>query len=347
MKNKYTIPLLTIPLVILFLSYTLWNSADPESSCAICHEISLSVETSQYSSHREILCVECHGTALSNGLHSLSEKTSMLLTHLSPSNKNKDISLNENQIIEIMGRCKNCHQTQFADWRSSGHSATYAEIFLNEEHNKMETPYSDCFRCHGMFFDGDISDLMDPVDNKGPWKFKTKDRANLPTMPCLTCHQIHLKNNQRSKTPTYSDPKSIFYNRKERNVPYGLYMRADKSFLRADKLLNIEITNDNNPILTSGEFSQRLCIQCHSPNYLHEAGSSDDRTPIGVHEGLACRSCHSPHSNDSKKSCDDCHPAISNCGLDVKKMNTTYLNADSPFNIHFVSCKDCHKKMSL
>jgi hypothetical protein len=28
--------------------------------------------------------------------------------------------------------------------------------------------------------------------------------------------------------------------------------------------------------------------------------------------------------------------------LDVETMNTTYFNPGSPYNIHFVSCKDCH-----
>jgi hypothetical protein len=33
---------------------------------------------------------------------------------------------------------------------------------------------------------------------------------------------------------------------------------------------------------------------------------------------------------------------LSNCGLEVEKMNTTYFNAASPNNIHFVACSDCH-----
>ena len=68
----------------------------------------------------------------------------------------------------------------------------------------------------------------------------------------------------------------------------------------------------------------RLCVQCHSPNALHEAGSSDDRTPTGVHEGLSCTACHDVHSNDARKSCGKCHPAISNCKLDVTMMNTLH-----------------------
>jgi hypothetical protein len=55
-------------------------------------------------------------------------------------------------------------------------------------------------------------------------------------------------------------------------------------------------------------------------------------------------SCHDAHSNDAKQNCINCHPAISNCRLDVKKMNTTYADRNSPHNIHFVKCLDCHTK---
>ncbi len=87
---------------------------------------------------------------------------------------------------------------------------------------------------------------------------------------------------------------------------------------------------------------QKLCIQCHSPNFAHQAGSEDDRTPTGAHEGLSCMACHSPHSNDARNSCIKCHPGISNCKIDVTVMNTTYADINSPNNIHSVSCNSCH-----
>ena len=39
-----------------------------------------------------------------------------------------------------------------------------------------------------------------------------------------------------------------------------------------------------------------------------------------------------------------CHPAISNCKLDVTKMNTSFKDPESPNNIHWVACTDCHKE---
>jgi hypothetical protein len=43
-------------------------------------------------------------------------------------------------------------------------------------------------------------------------------------------------------------------------------------------------------------------------------------------------------------SCANCHPRLSNCGLDVEKMDTTFLKKESTHNIHFVKCVDCHAK---
>jgi hypothetical protein len=34
---------------------------------------------------------------------------------------------------------------------------------------------------------------------------------------------------------------------------------------------------------------------------------------------------------------------MSNCGLDVEKMDTTYANSASAHNIHWVKCADCHQ----
>jgi hypothetical protein len=66
-----------------------------------------------------------------------------------------------------------------------------------------------------------------------------------------------------------------------------------------------------------------------------------------VHEGLSCGACHAPHSNDASGSCANCHPQLSNCGLAVDTMDTSYRNPASPHNIHFVACGDCHTQEFL
>jgi hypothetical protein len=72
--------------------------------------------------------------------------------------------------------------------------------------------------------------------------------------------------------------------------------------------------------------------------------SGDDRTPVGVHEGLSCLACHGKHGQDTRASCASCHPRLSNCGLDVETMDTTFKSASSVHDVHRVACVDCHPK---
>jgi hypothetical protein len=73
-------------------------------------------------------------------------------------------------------------------------------------------------------------------------------------------------------------------------------------------------------------------------------GSGDDRTAVGVHEGIGCLGCHDPHGLDARLSGANCHPILSNCGLDVATMDATFKSSASTHNIHSVACADCHTK---
>jgi hypothetical protein len=87
---------------------------------------------------------------------------------------------------------------------------------------------------------------------------------------------------------------------------------------------------------------QALCYQCHAPRAGMQVFSGDDRTPVGVHEGLSCLACHQKHGQTTRASCAACHPRLSNCGLDVETMDTTFKSPQSPHDIHRVACLDCH-----
>jgi hypothetical protein len=89
---------------------------------------------------------------------------------------------------------------------------------------------------------------------------------------------------------------------------------------------------------------QALCYQCHAPVASDQAGSGDDRTAVGVHEGLSCLACHFKHGQSARASCANCHPRLSNCGLNVETMDTTFKDTKSAHNIHSVKCADCHTK---
>ncbi|MGW8315876.1 MAG: multiheme c-type cytochrome [Bacteroidales bacterium] len=341
-RGFYIILILVLLAVLLFTGYASWNASNPQRTCASCHEIVPSLEVWQQSAHREVTCVDCHGTAFSNGMHSLREKAGMLFGHFGDRPEQGTVHLDEEGVLSVMEACVECHREEYRSWQSAGHSATYADIFLNEKHNHSERLYPDCFRCHGMYYSGTIETLVQPISKEGPWHLTDASKASQPVIPCLVCHPIHMENSLRGRAESLDDPDAIYYEREARQPLMGLYLRSDKIHLRADMLPRPDMYRNGEPLLVSDEPAQRLCMQCHAPNWAHEAGTEDDKTPFGVHEGLSCLACHQGHSSDPRGSCNQCHPALSNCGLDVMTMNTTYASRESPHDIHFVGCTDCH-----
>ena len=346
-KIHFKSPLLIVPTVLIisiiafFSFYSYWNTASPDKTCASCHEIGSSVFSQAHSSHRDLHCKECHGTALSNGFHSLKEKGMMVVNHITHK-RVEDIKLSEVQLLEVGDNCKRCHTTEFAKWSSSGHSIDYQHVFLNTKHNSTEQISFDCLRCHGMFLDGNVTDVVEPLKIKGPWKLKVPGMATSPAIPCMTCHQIHQEGLPKTN-PDYADPKSIFYQTKNKGSELSYYDRHERCYVPVSQLPKLNLWNGEQVIKVSDDPNMRSCFQCHAPNAQHQAGTSDDRTPRGVHEGLSCNACHETHSNNATNSCKTCHPAISNCKIDVMKMNTSYADKNSPNNIHSVACIDCHK----
>jgi hypothetical protein len=322
--------------------YIYWNTASPRSTCESCHEIESSSTLWAHSGHRDFACRECHGTALSSGLHSIKEKGMMLVHHFTGTGPRR-IMLDEGQVLEMTGNCRRCHGTEYARWISGGHSATYGAIFLNEKHNAAEQLNADCLRCHGMFFGGSIGELVTPVSRKGPWRLAAEGLSDQPAIPCLACHGIH-REGATSVRAEYDDPGKTFYARPGSPSPAMFYDRYEKTHLPAYSLPVLRLTDGTRDVNVSADPRQRVCVQCHAPGAFHTAGTGDDRTPRGVHEGISCLACHDSHSNDSRPSCINCHPAISNCGLDVTTMKTSFAERGSPHNIHFVRCVDCHAK---
>ena len=264
----------------------------------------------------------------------------MVTTHFTDGKSHEDIHLTEEQVLQLAERCAECHYSEHAGWLASGHAVNYREIFMDAEHNAMEKPYWDCLRCHGMFYDGNIYDLMYLDGEPSSWTIKDKKQESRPTIPCLACHQIHSENPVSERYVSTSDTAT----RTIRNPRTALYMRSDKMYLRSDKLTPVVMTDDNRQVNRAIDSHTLLCQQCHSPDYVHRTGSEDDRTPIGVHEGLSCTACHKVHAGDTHESCVQCHSEVSkNCKLDVRQMNTTYLSKNSSNDIHRITCTSCHE----
>ena len=298
-----------------------FHFANPQSTCASCHEMTGVHSDWSVSTHRTLHCRNCHGGALTLDVHALKSHVDRVVRHFT-GDPNQPVRLKEEHVVGLHESCQRCHPQAYADWQSSRHSATYARIFLDPDQNRTTPPANDCFRCHGMFFQGDIGELVTAPTGSEAWSFKDPAKADQPAIPCLTCHQVHV--------PAGVTQLANFYDHRE------------KTHYPANRLAVAAIYQGERAVKVSRDPRQRLCLQCHAPDATHQLGTADDRTPAGVHEGLSCRDCHWGHDTSAKASCNACHPADSHCGLDVEKMDTTFLSTTSKHNIHTVACLDCH-----
>jgi hypothetical protein len=299
--------------------------------CARCHEISFDYDEWRHSSHRNLNCTDCHATSLYTNLR----RVAAHLTDRVPDR----VHLGSYDVDRMLPRCKSCHQQEFAAWGSGAHSTTYARIFTDRKHNAQHLLMEDCLRCHGMHFDGGIEALVEPVNTVGPWRLRESAYANRPAIPCLACHAIH-----REGMPLMKPKERIGGLQEVVRPSVGLYDRRTRLSIGASILPLPAIYEGSRPVKMSPDQRQALCYQCHAPAADMQVGSDDDRTPLGVHEGLSCFACHQNHGESTRQSCAGCHPRLSNCGIDVEKMDTTFRSPKSAHDVHTVKCLDCHPK---
>ena len=213
-------------------------------------------------------------------------------------------------------------------------------IFINPEHNSAQQLMDDCLRCHAMHFEGGIRELVTPLDRKGPWTF-VLGGVRRPAGGALP------------RLPLGPPPGEPFAARSARAVLAGpeqeiarpslaLYDRRALEHVGLERLPLPAMQDGGRAVVMSPDRRQALCYQCHAPRAGNQVFSGDDRTPVGVHEGLSCLACHAKHGQTTRASCAACHPRLSNCGQDVEKMDTTFKSAESLHDIHRVACLDCH-----
>ena len=320
---------------------TLYFETGRGARCASCHEMQTPFDEWRNSSHRAIGCEKCHGGAFTTDASFHLNNARRAWSHVR-GDLPEQIVFDSQFAQDLDARCESCHRQEYAAWKSGPHSATFARIFLDKKFNAANMPIDDCLRCHGMNYQGGIGDLVTPVDRTGPWRLKSTELTDQPSMPCLTCHAMHregqpmMKAGVEGRVPgpsqEVSRPSLAFFDRRtQRSIPIAeLPMPV---MLEGSRLVRM-----------SRDQRQALCYQCHAPVSTMQVGTGDDRTGLGVHEGISCLACHQQHGQKTKASCATCHPKMSNCGLDVEKMDTTFASADSRHNIHWVKCADCHTK---
>jgi hypothetical protein len=310
--------------------------------CASCHEMAAYTSAVHTSAHRTATCMDCHDA-------SLGTKLRHIRAHLfgQPA---ESIHLRDVDVLTMTMKCQGCHRHEYAGWRAGPHSATYAQIFADAEHNAKRRLADDCLRCHGMHFGGGIRDLVQPIGAKGPWRLVRTSLADKPTMPCMACHQLHREG------PTQSKPaQRISATAEPISATLAFLDRREQMHFGAGQLGMPVLFDGARAVKISPDQRQAICYQCHAPrqpesgdmaavnHWGSQVGSGDDRTPIGVHEGISCFACHNGHSENAAASCKTCHPQMSHCGIDVEKMDTSFASAKSAHNIHWMRCADCHR----
>ena len=333
--------LVVLGLLLMVPGASLYYESGSGAGCTRCHEMNAPYDQWHNSSHREVGCPECHGGAFTPDFAFHWNNASRVYYHLK-GELPPQIRMRNIDVLKMVDRCQSCHRQSFAQWQSGPHSATYSRIFTDKTHNTSRLLMDDCLRCHGMHYQDGIRELVAPLDRRGPWRLVEQQLTQRPAMPCLTCHSIHRTGPQLKKAALdgrvdgpkqeINRPSLAFYDRRtQRHIPV-----AD---LPVPVMLEGERT-----VRMSRDQRQALCYQCHAAEAGRQVGSGDDRTAIGVHEGISCLSCHLKHGQKTRASCAECHPKMSNCGLDVETMDTSFRSADSKHNIHWVKCADCHPK---
>ncbi len=333
--------LAALALVLMVPGASLYYESGAGRGCTGCHEMQTVYDRWHSSSHRNIACEKCHGGAFTSDVAFHWNNASRLYSHLK-GDLPEQIGFANEFVQDMTERCAQCHRQEYAAWHSGPHSASYSRIFLDKKHNAQNLLIDDCLRCHGMHFDKGMVDLVTPIDRKGPWHLTAAGEANRPAMPCLACHEIHRDGPVLAKAglagrvagPSQDlAPSSLafFDRRTQQHIPVkDLPLPAMQDGVRTVRM--------------SPDRRQAICYQCHAPVSTMQVASGDDRTGIGVHEGISCMACHTPHGQQTRASCATCHPKMSNCGINVEKMDTSFASNTSKHNVHFVKCVDCHTK---
>ena len=341
-RPRVIVPLLVAIFAILLLpGASFYYSYSGGKSCTKCHEIWQPYRDWHESAHRNIACSECHGDVLTLDAGFHLKNIRQLAAHIRGKIP-EQVRLKTDDVFKIGKRCEKCHREEYASWSSGPHSTTYSKIFLSKDHNSQTLLMDDCLRCHSMHFQGSIRDLVAPLNKQGPWRLLDTKLATQPAIPCLTCHHMHRHGDPLLGSQFKSDEAATAQEIARPSL--ALFDRRQQDYVSLDRLPLPQMYAGARPVKISPDLRQALCYQCHAPTAGGQVGSGDDRTPIGVHEGLSCFACHEKHGQTTRASCTTCHPQLSNCGINVETMDTTFKNSKSPHNIHSVKCADCHTK---
>ena len=262
--------------------------------------------------------------------------------------------------------CQACHPREWADWSRSGHAMTLSAQLLNSDHDSAEQLDQTCVKCHSPELGTTpIGNIVQPLNMKGPWQLvgQYANLADSPSIPCLACHQSHAVIPPGLLPGMDFADESTFY----RNVPApqvsNLYIFDAFAQKYVDPQPIAPVINGAQTIPVNDTRANRVCYTCHAteqaesnlfepntpPSGDNSVSTGDDRTLMGVHQGLQCVDCHmsgGSHTFNPMSSCSQCHGSGTAGTLDyVTSVRTSYTDPElsmltgnmSPLNIHWLN----------
>jgi hypothetical protein len=90
----------------------------------------------------------------------------------------------------VGANCVACHQAEHKRWALTLHAADPKAVLLNVEHDKAELLSDECITCHAPFQVASfkISDFVQPINQKGPWKLVDANVNAWQAIKCEVCH---------------------------------------------------------------------------------------------------------------------------------------------------------------
>ncbi len=262
--------------------------------------------------------------------------------------------------------CQACHPREWNEWSRSGHAMTLSAQLLNSDHDSSEQLDQTCVKCHSPELGATpIGNIVQPLDTKGPWHLvgQFANLGDMYSIPCLACHQAHgAKPSGLLPGMDFAD-ESTFYRNVTAPQVSNLYIYDAFAQKHVDPQPIAPVMNGDQAIPVNDTRPNRVCYTCHAteraesnlfepntpPSGDNGVSTGDDRTLMGVHQGLQCVDCHMPggsHTFNPMSSCSQCHSVGSTAGaLDyVTSVRTSYTDASlsmlsgnmNSLNIHWL-----------
>ena len=223
--------------------------------------------------------------------------------------------------------CQACHPREWTEWSRSGHAMTLSAQLTNPAHNSGELLDQTCVKCHSPELGTvKISDIVQPIDIKGPWKLvgTYANNASAPSIPCLACHQPHTPQQPGLLPGMDFADESTFYRNVAPPQISNLYIYDAFAQKYVDPQPIAAVFNNGQAVPIAQTRANRLCYTCHAtalaesnlfepqtpPSGDNSISSGDDRTLTGAHQGIECVTCHMPggsHTFNPMNSCSQCH----------------------------------------